>query len=275
MSHASEITRRAKSNLAIALRLLPSERRDDMVVFYAFCRTIDDLADDVERSLDERSRMLDAWEAGLTDGFAAPDAFQSEVLDVRDRHGLPTEYLVSIIRGCRSDLVVGRRFQRWDGDLETYTWNVACAVGLISVRLFGCKDLVAADQFAVALGHALQLTNILRDIGEDLGHGRVYLPMEDLAACEYREEDLLARVYDSRFVAVAELMAARAEGYYKQAREAMPAGDVSALAPARVMMEIYDELLMILRKDRFRVLDRRHKVPKMRQLAILAKQFMR
>lgn len=271
MSQASEITRRAKSNLAIALRLLPADRRDDMVVFYAFCRTIDDLADDDTRPTVERAAALDAWERGLLYGFETPDAFQLEVLDLRDRHGLPTHLLTAIIHGCKSDLEPGRRFQSWENDLERYTWNVACAVGLVSVRLFGCTDLPAAERYATALGHALQLTNILRDVGEDLDHGRIYLPLDDLSACGYPEADLLARVHDARFIRLAGLTAARADAFFQQADREMPTGDHAALAPARVMATIYQELLGIIRKSSFCVLDRRHKVPKIRQLAILAK----
>lgn len=274
MSQASEITRRAKSNLAIALKLLPADRREDMVVFYAFCRTIDDLADDESRPAAERAAALDAWEHGLTHGFDAPDEFQREVIDLRDRHQLPTELLVAIIHGCKSDLVPGRRFQTWENDLERYTWDVACAVGLVSVRLFGCTDLPAAERYATALGHALQLTNILRDVGEDMVEGRIYLPLDDLAACGYSEAGLLARVHDERFVAVAKLTAARAEAFYQQAERELPPADHSTLAPARVMSAIYQELLRIIRESDFRVLDQRHKVPKTRQLAILARNFI-
>jgi len=274
MSHASDITQRAKSNLAIALKLLPAARRDDMVVFYAFCRTIDDLADDDSRPVAERAAALDVWEIGLNHGFDAPNEFQREVIDLRDRHQLPTELLTAIIHGCKSDLASDRRFQTWENDLETYTWNVACAVGLVSVRLFGCTDLPAAERYATALGHALQLTNILRDVGEDLAQGRVYLPLQDLAACGYTEADLFARVHDERFIEVAKLTAVRSQAFYQQAERELPAGDHSTLAPARVMSAIYQELLNIIRKNDFRVLDQRHKVSKARQFAILAHHFM-
>lgn len=274
VSHASEITQRAKSNLAIALRLLPADRRHDMVVFYAFCRTIDDIADDDTQKVEERSALLDAWEHGILEGFASPDDFQREVLDLRDRNQLPNELLIAIIHGCKSDLVPGRRFQRWENDLEAYTWNVACAVGLISVRLFGCRDLAAAERYAIALGHALQLTNILRDVGEDLKQGRIYLPIEELAACEYCEEDLLAKIHDDRFVHAAEIIATRADAYFRQAAEALPAEDAKALAPARVMSAIYQELLRIIRESGFRVIETRHKVPKARQLAILTRYML-
>lgn len=271
MSQASEITRRAKSNLAFALQLLPPARRDDMVVFYAFCRTIDDLADDTTRPAADRAAALDAWEAGLSAGFAAPDDFQREVLDLRDRHQLPVDLLTAIVRGCKSDIAPGRRFQTWENDLEAYTWNVACAVGLVSVRLFGCTDLPAAERYAVALGHALQLTNILRDIGEDLDQGRVYLPLDLLAAEGYSEAELFARVHDARFVRICAAIADRADRFFQQAANDLPAADSAALRPARVMGAIYQQLLRIIRDSNYRVFDHRHKVPKTTQFAILAR----
>ena len=271
MSHASDITRRAKSNLAIALRLLPADRREDAVVFYAFCRTIDDIADDATTPIATRAAALDAWERGINHGFENPGEFQREVIDLRDRRQLPTHLLTAIIHGCKSDLEPSRRFQTWDNDLETYTWNVACAVGHVCIRLFGCTDLPAAERYATALGHALQLTNILRDVGEDLDQGRVYLPLEDLAASGYSDADLQNRVHDGRFVQAAELTAARAEMFFQLAEREFPQADRAALRPARVMAGIYQELLRIIRQNNFRVLDKRHKVPKTRQLAILAK----
>lgn len=271
MSHASDITRRAKSNLAIALRLLPADRREDAVVFYAFCRTIDDIADDTTQPIADRATALDAWEHGINHGFENPGEFQREVIDLRDRRQLPTHLLTAIIHGCKSDLEPSRRFQTWDNDLESYTWNVACAVGHVCIRLFGCTDLPAAERYANALGHALQLTNILRDVGEDLDQGRIYLPLADLAAHGYSEADLKNRIHDDRFVRVAEGIAARADAYFQQAEKEFPESDRAALRPARVMADIYQELLRIIRKYNFRVFDKRHKVSKPRQLAILAK----
>ena len=113
MSSASEITRKAKSNLAFALNILPRERREDMVVFYAFCRTMDDLADDPGVAPEERLRFLNAWEHGITRGFETPDEFQRELISLRDRRQIPNDFLVAIIDGCRMDLQP-QRFETWD-----------------------------------------------------------------------------------------------------------------------------------------------------------------
>ena len=272
MSVASEITRKAKSNLAFALTILPRERRENMVVFYAFCRTMDDLADDPGLAMAERASALDAWENGITAGFETPDEFQQEVISLRDRQQIPNELLVAIIDGCRMDLQP-QRFQTWD-DLAGYIWKVACAVGLVSIRLFGCTD-PAAERYAVALGHALQLTNILRDIGEDLANGtRIYLPLEDLARFHYTEPDLISRLRDERFLALMDFEAARAEAFFREAEAALPATDRAALVPARIMGEIYHLLLGKMRADRFHVFEKRYRISKARKLAILSKHLI-
>ena len=272
MSVASDITRKAKSNLAFALTILPRARRENMVVFYAFCRTMDDLADDPGVAMVERVRVLDAWENGITTGFEAPDEFQQEVISLRDRQQIPNELLVAIIDGCRMDLQP-QRFQTWD-DLSGYIWKVACAVGLVSIRLFGCTD-PASERYAVALGHALQLTNILRDIGEDLANGqRIYLPLEDLARFQYTELDLIGRVRDERFLELMNFEAARAEEFFQQAEAALPAADRAALVPARIMAEIYHLLLRKMRDDRFKVFEKRYRITKARKLAILSKHLI-
>jgi len=269
---ASEITRRAKSNLAFALKILPPERRDDMEVFYAFCRTMDDLADDPQIPKDERASSLEAWKHGLVSGFEHPDTLQRQVIEMRDRREIPDDLLVEIIEGCRMDLHP-LRFQTWN-DLDAYIWKVACAVGLVSIRLFGCQD-PASERYAVALARALQLTNILRDIGEDLDNGgRIYLPLEDLARFDYSEQDLSGHIHDARFLDLMTYQADRAEGFFREAAAAMPAADRRALTPARIMDEIYHRLLVLMRRDGFRVFDRRYSVSRARKLAILSKHLI-
>jgi len=262
VSAASEITRKAKSNLAFALNILPRERREDMVVFYAFCRIMDDIADNPSMPVEDRAAALSEWKQGLIRGFENPGEFEREVVEMRDRQNIPNDLLVAIIEGCEMDLTP-QRFGTWD-DLAGYTWKVACAVGLVSVRLFGCKD-PASDKYAVALGHALQLTNILRDVGEDLGNGvRIYLPLMDLARFQYTERDLIGRVHDGRFLAMMAYEADRAEGQV----------DRDALVPARIMGETYHRLLTKMRADHFHVFSKRYSVSKARKLTILSKHLI-
>jgi len=269
---ASEITRRAQSNLAFALRILPCRQRADMVVFYALCRTLDDLADAPGIPAAQRFQDLAAWQDGLSHGFASPTTLQQQVIDLRERRAIPTAMLLDIIAGCQRDLQP-QRFQTWD-DLAGYVWQVACVVGLVSIRLFGCHD-PGSERYAVALGRALQLTNILRDLREDHDNGgRIYLPLDDLARFHYTEQDLAKRVRDERFLALMAFEADRAEGFFREAAAALPSADRRALAPARIMADIYHHLLVQMRRDGFRVFDRRYRVSKIRKLAILVRHLV-
>jgi phytoene synthase len=272
VSAASEITRKAKSNLAFALKILPPAQRQDMVVFYAYCRTMDDLADDPTLPIAEKSQRLTAWKLGILHGFEQPDAFQRDVVSLRDRHQIPNELLTAIIDGCEMDLTP-RRYQSWE-DLSSYTWKVACAVGLVSIRLFGCRDS-GAERYAIALGHALQLTNILRDVGEDFANDRrIYLPLDDFRHFGYTEDDLANQVRDSRFIAMMSHQADRAAQFYRDASASLPVNDRKALTPARIMAEVYLQLLHNMQSDGFNVFEKRYQLSTARKVFILAKHLI-
>lgn len=269
---SSEITRKAKSNLAFALNILPKERREDMVVFYAYCRVIDDIADEESRPVENRKTDLLEWREGISKGFTEPTPFQREVLAMQEKYQIPRELMVAIIDGCMMD-TEPQRFQTWE-DLQGYTWKVACAVGLISLKLFGATH-PASETYAIALGHALQLTNILRDIREDLDNGkRIYLPLEDLERFGYSEADLIARTVDDRFFSLMNFEAERAEALYEKARASLPASDRKALIAAEVMRDIYHSVLQQMRANGFKVFQKRYSLSNFRKMAILAKHMV-
>jgi phytoene synthase len=273
MTEAVEINRRARSNLAFALPILPPDRREDAMVFYAFCRVVDDLADDLTRPLGEREEGLAAWEEGFRHGFARSDGLQRQVESLVERRGIPPELMIAVVEGCRMDLRP-QRFGTWE-DLSKYTWKVACAVGLAAMRIFGAKD-PATGRYAVALGHALQLTNILRDVDEDLSNGgRIYLPLADLQRFQYTEGDLFGRVHDGRFVALMAYEAQRAEKFYREAEKALGRADRHAMVAAEVMREIYSRLLGKMKAGNFQVFDRRYGVSKVGKVAIFAKHLLK
>lgn len=272
MSEASQITRRARSNLAIALRILPRARRRDAVVFYAFCRTLDDLADEPGMTADQRARALEAWKQGLQRGFDDPTDLQREVAALRDRLGIPNDLLTAIVDGCTMDLEP-RRFQSSE-DLDGYIWKVACAVGLVSIRIFGCKD-PAAEPYAIALGRALQLTNILRDVAEDFANGgRIYLPLDAMTRCGCNEESIARADRSEGFLMLMNHEADRATASFREADNLLPAADRRALAPARVMADIYQHLLESMRRDGFRVFEKRYRVSRPLKLWILLKHLV-
>ena len=162
------------------------------------------------------------------------------------------------------------RYRTWE-NLSEYIWKVSCAVGLVSIRLFGCVD-PKSEAYAVALGHALQLTNIMRDVREDYENGaRIYLPQEDLERFGYEEKDVAERCEDSRFQALMEVQAERALRYFREAAELMPEVDRKALLPARIMGAVYESLLHAMIRDGFGVFRKRYKVSLLRKLWIVVR----
>lgn len=267
MSEAREITRKAKSNLAFALLSLPKENRDDVTIFYAFCRMIDDIADDPDTSAEFKTNGLMRWEQILTGKASNPQPLETAVLKLRDKHKIPNKYFIDLIEGCRMDLEP-QRFQTWE-DLQNYTHRVASTVGLVCLPLFGATQS-DSPIYAEKLGHALQLTNILRDVAEDLDNGnRIYLPLADLEKFDYSEKDLNARVYDDRFKEMMNFQAARANALFAEALEILPSKDRGPLMAAEIMRSLYQRLLEKMQEDGFQVFDRRYKLSKARKVATL------
>ncbi|MBB5350461.1 phytoene synthase [Haloferula luteola] len=272
MSEAADITKQAKSNLAFALNILPKDRRDDAVIFYAFCRVIDDLADDLSQPVEIREAGLEGWLRGLREGFEQPDDLQRQILGLQERRKIPSELLAAIVEGCRMDLRP-QRFESWD-ELSEYTWRVACAVGLVAMRIFGARS-PKTEHYAVSLGHALQITNILRDVGEDWANGgRIYLPLSTLRAHGYTEEDLAGGIHDERFIDLMRAEADRADGYFAEAARSLPEEDRATMVAAEIMRAIYSALLDKMRRDRFQVFSRRYRLSKARKLAIFSKHLI-
>jgi len=273
MSHspriAEVITKQSKSNLALALRSLPKERRNDVVTFYAFCRIVDDIADDLDTAAEEKAVALNHWKNGLSHGFDSPTEIENEVVALRDKYGIPNDLFIDLISGCEMDLEP-LRFQQWE-DLQKYTYKVAGVVGLISLYIFGA-DPERSKDYALKLGHALQLTNILRDVGEDLDNGsRIYLPLADLEKFDYSEADLLNKVYDERFIALMEFQYNRALRLYKEAIDSLHPTDYKALKAARIMGTIYSTLLEKISTQSFQVFHQRISISKTRKVLILLK----
>ena len=231
-----------RSNLAFALAFLPPRRRRDALLFYRFCRTVDDIADTMETPEEERERGILKWrEAIERRGHAGLER-------LIEGNGVDRGLILEILEGCASDARPGRF--RTIADLEAYCWKVACAVGLVSIRIFGCRD-GASDIYAIHLGHALQLTNILRDVGEDARRGRIYLPLEDLARFGVAEREILGRRPEAGFQRLMAFEAGRARMRFAAA--VPPAADFHALRPARVMARVYQTLLDKLERRRFPV----------------------
>ncbi len=268
----SRLTRRSRSNFYYAFLVLPRLRREALYAVYAFCRTVDDIADlGSERGATPPAMRaeLDAWRREVAGCYAADGAPEHPIAQrlrvAVQRYPIPRAVLEAIIDGVAMD-VDGAAFETAE-DLYPYCYRVASAVGLAAIEIFGYTD-PRAREYAVNLGIALQLTNILRDVGVDARAGRVYLPQADLRAFGVTADDLRAGRYTPGFVALMERQAARARDFYGRARAAFPRADARSLVPAEIMGRTYHALLREIEARRFQVFAERVTVPARRKAAI-------
>ncbi|HEX4565427.1 MAG TPA: presqualene diphosphate synthase HpnD [Vicinamibacterales bacterium] len=247
--------------------VLPVEQRDAIVAVWDFCRAVDDAADEARDG--EEEREVARWREELArcyDG-RAPETPQGRALQpLIPRFGLPRSAFDALIEGVEMDLHP-RRYATF-AELYEYCIRVASAVGLLCVEIFGCRD-PGSQQYAIELGVALQLTNILRDVPSDFARGRVYVPQEDLGQFACTELDLAAEIARSgggvRSDAVRGLLAfqaARARDYYARADAALPRADARRLVAARIMGAIYRGILTRIERADYDVFTRVIRVPR-------------
>ncbi len=265
-----EIVGRSGSNLAFALSILPKDKREDMCVFYAFCRIVDDIADDTELGDEEKKAELHRWRQIVKgERKDLSPGVETEFEEIRTRYSLDQTELIAIIDGVEMD-TGPLRFET-AGELKHYCYRVAGAVGLSSIRIFGYEDPETRD-YAEQLGYALQWTNIMRDVGEDAREGRLYLPIEDLHRFGLKEEAILSGKPDlASFQRLMKFEAGVARGFYRKAIELLPAVDRKSMRSAEMMRRIYTGILDEMEKDGFRVFDKRYKLSKMRMLTEFAR----
>jgi phytoene synthase len=248
--------------------VLPPEKRAAIIAVWDFCRAVDD-AVDAEADATRAASELARWRAELAscfDGGRPATAQGRHLQPLVARFGLPRRAFEDLIDGVEMD-VGGRRYLTFE-DLRQYCLRVASAVGLISIEIFGYEDLRVRD-YAVELGIALQLTNILRDVPADLARGRLYLPLEDLERFGCTEADLRAEmagagggVRSERVRALLAHQAARAHDYYGRARAALPAAEARRLVAAEIMGAIYFGILRRIERARYDVFSRVIRVPR-------------
>lgn len=265
---ADDIVRRSRSNLAVALACLPKRRRHDMYVFYAFCRVVDDIADDGGWTTPQRTEALDRWRAVVRGDAPDPEPFENDLLELRQRYHIPSEEMLGIIDGVAMD-IEPRRYRTW-AELKQYCYRVAGCVGLVSIRIFGCHD-PKSREYALNLGYALQVTNILRDIRADWENGgRIYLPQEDMEAAGYTVEDLAAFRHNPAFDILMLQQVTRARDYYHLALANLTKKDRRPLLAAEAMRRIYSETLDLLETDGYHVFDQRYRLSTMRKARLVA-----
>jgi 15-cis-phytoene synthase len=270
--NAAKITRASKSNLALAFVSLGRERRHDITIFYAFCRVIDDIADSTDRTVQEKASDLTAWRRALREGASDEPSLARDLRDLISKYSLTPAMLEEIIDGVEMDLS-NVRYNSFE-DLRLYCYRVASAVGLVSIEIFGYRN-PACRQYAIQLGLALQMTNIIRDVGKDLANGRIYLPREDLARFGYSEDDLRRQKYNDSFIRLMEFEAARAEQFFAEASGFLPREDRRSMVAAEIMRSVYQALLRRMKADGFRVFEKEYRLTRLEKSIRVAAQLLR
>ena len=252
-TESQTITRKSASNLALAFILLPKPKQEAMAVLYAFCREVDDVADDESVPVAQRRASLAAWreDARLACAGGEPKfPVNRELKPVAAQYRLPFALFDDLIRGVEMDLDI-RRYQTYE-ELEQYCYRVASVVGLLSIEIFGYQDKACVD-YAIYLGKALQLTNILRDVKTDAERGRIYLPLAELKKFNVTEEEILQSKNSARYEKLAGDVAQQARKFYQLALKTLPEKDRRSMSAAELMGSVYWGLLQKVEGKRFDV----------------------
>ena len=261
---------RSGSSFYYAFLFLPPRRRAAITAFYAFCREVDDVVDEV-MDPSVAATKLQWWRVEVSQAFAgdAKHPVTKALMPLAAEFAIEEQHLQAVIDGCQVDLDQ-TRFLDFSA-LQHYCHLVAGVVGEVAANIFGRTD-AATVQYAHHLGLAMQLTNIIRDVGDDARRGRIYLPMSDLQAYDVKAHEILQRQapwgYSERFTALMTFEAERAHGLYDQALALLPAVDRQAQKPGLMMANIYRTLLCEVQAQKFQVLHQRTSLTPLRKLWI-------
>ena len=270
--YCTALTKRSGSNFYYSFLFLPKTRREAMYAVYAFCREVDSIVDEPTSGSDPRWRLA-TRRTELAALYHAPEQpVASPVMMCLAAHihrfGIPQTYFDDIIAGVEMDLSV-HRYQQFE-DLLTYCYRVASAVGLVCLKIFGAVR-PESETYAINLGTAFQLTNILRDIKTDAARGRIYLPQEDLKRFHVSEQHILGGIDSPDFRQLMVFQCQRAHEYYRRAAEALTPTDRSVLLPAEIMRGIYQLILQRIEAADYQVFQERITVSSARRFAVALK----
>ena len=276
MQHSRALTKKSASNLALAFILLPREKRDAMSALYAFCRAVDDVADEDSVTVEQRREQLAAWREDIRRACenGKPEfVLNQEFQPVIHKFKLPFALFDELIKGCEMDLD-SLRYADFD-QLELYCYRVASVVGLLSIEIFGYQNPACHD-YAIYLGKALQFTNILRDVKNDAARGRIYLPQSELKKFNVAESEILNSKFSENYSTLAASVAGRAKHFYVLAQKKLPPEDRQAMVAAELMGSVYWQLLQKLERGKFDVFGPRPlKLSKPHKLALIFKSWLR
>jgi len=271
--YCQEKCAKSGSSFYYSFLFLPPERRQAIMALYAFCREVDDVVDECS-DLSLASTKLVWWrmEVQRVAEKQATHPVGLALQAVAPGINLPTERLLEIIDGMEMDLQQSR-YLDFKG-LSLYCYRVASVVGLLAAEIFGYQDR-QTQKYAHDLGMAFQLTNIIRDVGEDARRGRIYLPMDELKQFNAPAADILNAKYSDNFTALMQFQYERAQRYYEQAFALLPAVDRKNQRPGLIMAAIYRTLLEEIRGENFQVLHQRISLPATRKLWLAAKTWIK
>jgi phytoene synthase len=281
-----QITEKYSKTFYLGTLLMPEEKRRAIWAIYVWCRRTDELVDGPQSPL-TTPETLDRWEQQLESVFAGQPIDDPDValVDTLQRFPMDIQPFRDMIAGQRMDLYRSR-YETFD-DLKLYCYRVAGTVGLMTSPVLGFDDSCSSTPWtsqlgsnnpveeAIALGIANQLTNILRDVGEDANRGRIYLPLEELALFDYTEEDLLNGVVDDRWRELMRFQIQRARKYYTQAERGIRALSPDARWPVWAALMLYQGILDVIERNQYDVFSRRAYVPKPRKLLTLPIAWLR
>jgi len=252
---ATDITKTSNTSFYYSFMLLPRQKREAIHSVYAFCRYTDDIVDE---GTDEERKvvLLRRWRLELGRALSGRSEYPllNQLNTVARKFNIPVDHFYELIRGMEMDLVKSR-YQTFD-ELREYCYLVASSVGLMCRNIFGYKNDTTRE-YAINLGIALQLTNILRDLKEDAKRGRIYIPLEDLRRFGVSEDDILGSRYTPQFVALMRFECDRASSYFDVARDALSREDRRYFFAARVMWSIYAHILQRIKRSNYDVFERR------------------
>lgn len=269
---AAAITKQSNTSFYYSFSLLPRHKREALHTVYAFCRYTDDLVDE-ERDERRKVVLLRRWRTELGEALRGESTFPllNQLSATARRFHIPVDHFYDLIRGMEMDLA-RTRYESFE-ELREYCFLVASSVGLMCRQIFGYRR-ESTHEYAVNLGIALQLTNILRDIKDDAGRGRIYIPQEDLRRFGYTEDDLLHCRYTPEFVNLMRFQVERARTYFRLAQEALTSEDKGFFFPARIMWSIYAHLLNRIERSHYNVFERRITISRFLRLLIAVRYWL-
>ncbi len=267
ISEAKEIAKKSKSSFYYAFNLLPPEKREAMNTVYAFCRRTDDIVDENDEPNEIKYQNLRKWRIEFERSlkYQSQFSFLNNLGRIIIQFKIPIDPFFDLIRGMEMD-IQSKKYLTVD-DLLEYCYNVASTVGLMCIEIFGYKNKSTKD-FAVNLGLAMQLTNILRDVKKDSDNNRIYLPEQELISHNYSLNELKQNIYNNNFISLMSQEAERAKYYFEKATKSLDIEDKPSMFAARAMQHIYQKLLKKLEAEKFNIFDNSINVSKLEKVGI-------